>query len=157
RAGKEAKIIAKMNSLSNQEMIDKLYEASRAGVHIDLIVRGVCCLRPGLPGISENIRVISIVDRYLEHSRIVYFYNDGEEEVYLSSADWMTRNLEKRVELLCPVFDSELKNLLIVILQLNLADNVKASVIGIYAKRKRVAIEDKILYRRQCEPQQIEW
>ena len=156
RAGKEAKIIAKMNSLSNQEMIDKLYEASRAGVHIDLIVRGVCCLRPGLPGISENIRVISIVDRYLEHSRIVYFYNDGEEEVYLSSADWMTRNLEKRVELLCPVFDSELKNLLIVILQLNLADNVKARALGVNGQYERVAIDEAIPYRSQFESQQVE-
>ncbi|MCM3632513.1 RNA degradosome polyphosphate kinase [Paenibacillus camelliae] len=156
RAGKEAKIIAKMNSLSNQEMIDKLYEASRAGVHIDLIVRGVCCLRPGLPSISENIRVISIVDRYLEHSRIVYFYNDGEEEVYLSSADWMTRNLEKRVELLCPVFDSELKNLLIVILQLNLADNVKARVLGVNGQYERVAIDEAIPYRSQFESQQVE-
>ncbi|MEK4250802.1 RNA degradosome polyphosphate kinase [Paenibacillus sp. FSL W7-1287] len=155
RAGKEAKIIAKMNSLSNQEMIDKLYEASRAGVHIDLIVRGVCCLRPGLPSISENIRVISIVDRYLEHSRIVYFYNDGEEEVYLSSADWMTRNLEKRVELLCPVFDSELKNLLIVILQLNLADNVKARALGVNGQYERVAI-DQAPYRSQFESQQVE-
>src|SRR5690606_35071643 len=157
RAGKEAKIIAKMNSLSNQEMIDKLYEASRAGVHIDLIVRGVCCLRPGIPGISENIRVISIVDRYLEHSRIVYFYNDGEEEVYLSSADWMTRNLEKRVELLCPVFDSELKNLLIVILQLNLADNVKARVLGVNGQYERVAVDAEVIpYRSQFESQQVE-
>src|SRR5690606_14891660 len=82
--GKQAKIIAKMNSLSNQEMIDKLYEASSAGVSVQLIVRGVCSLRPGVPGVSDNIQVISIVDRYLEHSRIHYFYNDGQEEIYLS-------------------------------------------------------------------------
>jgi len=157
RAGKEAKIVAKMNSLSNQEMIDKLYEASVAGVQIELIIRGVCCLRPGLPGLSENIRVISIVDRYLEHSRIVYFYNDSNEEVYLSSADWMTRNLEKRVELLCPVFDSELKNLLIVMLQLSLADNVKARVLKVNGQYERVALKDGAApYRSQFESQHVE-
>ncbi|MFD0588355.1 RNA degradosome polyphosphate kinase [Paenibacillus sp. GCM10027627] len=125
-AGRKAHIIAKMNSLSNQEMIDKLYEASQAGVKIQLIVRGVCCLRPGVPGRSENISVISIVDRYLEHARVVYFYNNGDEEVYLSSADWMTRNLMKRIELMCPVFDPELRVMLINMLRLNLEDNVKA-------------------------------
>ncbi len=125
-AGRPAKIIAKMNSLSNQDMIDKLYEASQAGVQIQLIVRGVCCLRPGVPGRSENIRVISIVDRFLEHSRVVFFHNGGEEEVYLSSSDWMTRNLSRRVELMCPVLDGELRNILINILMLNLNDNVKA-------------------------------
>jgi len=157
RAGKVAKIIAKMNSLSNQEMIDKLYEASMAGVSIELIIRGVCCLRPGIPGISDNISVISIVDRYLEHSRIVYFYNDSKEEVYLSSADWMTRNLEKRVELLCPVFDSELKNLLIVMLQLNLADNVKARVLKVNGQYERVTLEEEAMpYRSQFEAQLVE-
>ncbi|MBJ6362039.1 polyphosphate kinase 1 [Paenibacillus sp. GCM10012307] len=124
-AGRPAKIIAKMNSLSNQDMIDKLYEASQAGVKIELIVRGVCCLRPGVPGRSENIRVISIVDRFLEHSRLSYFHNGGEEEVYLSSSDWMTRNLSRRVELMCPVLDGELRNILINILMLSLNDNVK--------------------------------
>ncbi|WP_168122794.1 polyphosphate kinase 1 [Paenibacillus sp. HB172176] len=126
RAGKKAHIIAKMNSLSNKEMIDKLYEASQAGVKIELIVRGVCCLRPGIPGRSENIKVFSIVDRFLEHARIMYFRNNGAEEVYLSSADWMTRNLTKRIELMCPVFDIELRKILIKMLKLNLEDNVKA-------------------------------
>ncbi|XEC96468.1 polyphosphate kinase 1 [Paenibacillus tarimensis] len=124
--GRPALIIAKMNSLSNQDMIDKLYEASQAGVRIELIIRGVCCLRPGVPGRSDNIRVISIVDRFLEHSRIIYFNNGGEEEVYLSSADWMTRNLTRRIELMCPVFDLKLRTVLINILKLNLNDNVKA-------------------------------
>lgn len=124
--GKPARIIAKMNSLSNQEMIDKLYEASQAGVKIELIVRGVCCLRPGVPGRSENIRVISIVDRFLEHSRVMYFLNGGDEEVYLSSADWMTRNLTRRIELMCPVFDPRLRKHMINVLRLNLNDNVKA-------------------------------
>lgn len=124
--GKPAHIIAKMNSLSNQEMIDKLYEASMAGVRIELIIRGVCCLRPGVPGQSENIRVISIVDRFLEHSRIVYFRNGGEEELFLSSADWMTRNLTRRIELLCPVFDARLRSMLMNVLRMNLDDNAKA-------------------------------
>lgn len=134
--GRMARIVAKMNSLSNQEMIDKLYEASQAGVKIDLIVRGVCCLRPGVPGLSENIRVISIVDRFLEHARIMYFGNGGEEEVFLSSADWMTRNLTRRIELMCPVFDGELRQILINMLYLNLDDNVKARELlptGLYA------------------------
>jgi polyphosphate kinase len=125
-AGKRARIIAKINSLSNQEMIDKLYEASQAGVTIDLIVRGVCCLRPGVPGLSENIRVISIVDRLLEHSRLLAVSGDGEEEVYLSSADWMTRNLSRRVELLCPVYDRRLRQMVLNLLQMCLHDNVKA-------------------------------
>ncbi|MHA7964312.1 polyphosphate kinase 1 [Paenibacillus sp. CAU 1782] len=136
-AGKHARIVAKMNSLSNQEMIDKLYEASQAGVKIDLIVRGVCCLRPGVAGRSENIKVISIVDRFLEHSRVMYFYNNGNEEVYLSSADWMTRNLMKRIELMCPVFDPALRDILITMLNLNLEDNVKARELkpnGLYEK-----------------------
>jgi len=126
KAGKPARIIAKMNSLSNQEVIDKLYEASQAGVKIDLIVRGVCCLRPGVVGRSENIRVISVVDRFLEHSRLMLFENGGQEEVFLSSADWMTRNLNRRIELMCPVFDERLRTAIKNILYMNLDDNVKA-------------------------------
>lgn len=124
--GKKARIIAKINSLSNKDIIDQLYEAAKAGVKIDLIVRGVCCLRPKIEGLSENIRVISIVDRFLEHSRIFFFENGGNQEVYLSSADWMTRNLMRRVELLCPIFDPKLRKILINILNLMLKDNVKA-------------------------------
>lgn len=125
-AGRPARIIAKMNSLSNQEMIDELYEASRSGVNIDLIVRGVCCLRPGIEGLSERIRVVSIVDRFLEHSRIYYFENGGKPEVWLSSADWMTRNLTRRLELMCPVLNEETRTTLMQVLMLSLADNVKA-------------------------------
>jgi polyphosphate kinase len=128
-AGKPARIIAKMNSLSNQEMVDQLYEASQAGVKIDLIVRGICCLKPGVPGLSENITVRSIVDRFLEHSRIFYFENGGEREAWLSSADWMTRNLTRRIELMCPVFDSKLCQVVIRILELSLMDNVKARIL----------------------------
>ncbi|MNO49910.1 Polyphosphate kinase [compost metagenome] len=126
-AGRPARIIAKMNSLSNQQVIDDLYGAAQAGVSIDLIVRGVCCLRPGIEGLSENITVRSIVDRFLEHSRIYYFENGGNPEVYLSSADWMTRNLTRRIELMCPVRDSNIRKQIVKILELSLKDNVKAS------------------------------
>lgn len=125
-AGRPARIIAKMNSLSNQEMIDELYDASAAGVRIDLIVRGVCCLRPGVEGLSERITVRSIVDRFLEHSRIYYFENGGNPEVWLSSADWMTRNLTRRLELMCPVIKPHTRETLVRILMLSLADNAKA-------------------------------
>jgi len=154
--GKQARIVAKMNSLSNQEMIDKLYEASSAGVSIQLIVRGVCSLRPGVPGISENIQVISIVDRYLEHSRIHYFYNAGEEELYLSSADWMTRNLQKRVELMCPVFDSNLKKSLINILNLSLADSEKARVLRNNGQYEYYELNGEVPFRSQFAAQKVE-
>src|SRR5262249_51139852 len=104
-AGKPARIIAKMNALVDPGAIQALYAASRAGVRIDLIVRGICCLRPGLPDNSENIRVISIVDKFLEHSRISYFQNGDDPELYLTSADWMPRNFRRRVELMFPVED----------------------------------------------------
>ena len=109
QAGRPARIIAKMNSLVDPQIIETLYAASAAGVKIDLVVRGICCLRPGLPGVSENIRVISILDKYLEHSRITYFQNDGQPEVFLSSADWMPRNFRRRVELMFPIEDPSLR------------------------------------------------
>jgi polyphosphate kinase len=121
--GKAGQIIAKMNSLVDPQIIATLYEASQAGVQIDLIVRGICCLRPGLAGISENIRVISIVGRYLEHSRIFYFHNDGQSEMYLGSADWMPRNLDRRVEAVTPVEAPNLVTKLKEILEIMLADN----------------------------------
>ncbi|CAM4188849.1 polyphosphate kinase [Paenibacillus endophyticus] len=154
-AGKPARIIAKMNSLSNQEMIDKLYEASQAGVKIVLIVRGVCCLRPGVPGRSENIQVISIVDRFLEHARIMYFHNGGEEEVYLSSADWMTRNLTRRIELMCPVFDPTLRQILIKMLHLNIDDNVKARELQPNGTYEHISSVDKQPFRSQFEAKVI--
>lgn len=120
------RIIAKMNSLTDKVIITKLYEASNAGVKIDLIIRGTCCLRPGIKGVSENIRVRSIVGRFLEHSRIYFFHHNGEEKTFLSSADMMTRNMEKRVEILFPIYEGHIKKRLNQVLALNLADNVKA-------------------------------
>lgn len=135
--GRPARMIAKMNSLCDRDIIAALYEASAAGVKIDLIVRGICCLRVGIPGISENITVRSIVGNFLEHSRIFYFENDENYEIYCGSADWMPRNLERRVEILFPVERPELKEELLHILQNQLDDNVKASVLqadGSYSK-----------------------
>ncbi|MDH5537638.1 MAG: polyphosphate kinase 1, partial [Betaproteobacteria bacterium] len=109
QAGRKGRIIAKMNALLDPDVIAALYEASKAGVEIDLVVRGVCALRPGLPGVSENIRVRSIVGRFLEHTRVFYFNNDGAEDLYLSSADWMERNFFRRVEVCLPVLDPKLK------------------------------------------------
>ena len=127
RAGKPARIIAKLNSLVDEGIIEALYEASAAGVKIDLIVRGVCCLRPQLPGVSENIRVVSIVGRFLEHSRIFYFENDGKPEVYLGSSDWMPRNFYRRVEVSFPVESAPLRDEIIhEILPAFLSDCVKA-------------------------------
>ena len=137
RAGKPARIMAKMNSLCDKEIIASLYEASRAGVKIDLVVRGICCLRAGVPGLSENISVRSIVGNFLEHARIFYFENDKCPEVYMGSADWMPRNLDKRVEIMFPVEDEELKEQVIHILKVQLEDNVKAYILkpdGAYEK-----------------------
>jgi polyphosphate kinase len=124
--GMSGRIVAKMNALVDPIIIATLYEASRAGVQIDLIVRGVCCLRPGLKDISDNIRVISIVGRFLEHSRIFYFYNNSQEEIYIGSADWMPRNLDRRVEVITPVEDLDLAKDLQEILGIMLADNRQA-------------------------------
>lgn len=124
-AGREGRIVAKMNALVDKEIIEHLYDASKAGVKIELIVRGACCLRAGIDGLSENIRVSSLVGRYLEHSRIYSFHNDGEEDIYLSSADWMKRNLDRRIELLFPIEDKESKRKIHRILEGLLRDNVK--------------------------------
>ena len=126
REGRPAHIIAKMNSLCDKEVIMALYKASAAGVKIELIIRGICCLKTGIPGISENITVKSIVGNFLEHSRIFYFYNNGWENVFMGSADWMPRNLDRRVEFLFPVEDEECKKQVIHILDIQLQDNVKA-------------------------------
>lgn len=135
--GREARIVAKMNSLCDPGIIAALYEASASGVKIDLIVRGICCLRVEIPGVSENISVRSIVGNFLEHSRIFYFYNDGNPEVFMGSADWMPRNLDRRVEIVFPVIEEELKEKALHILHVELEDNVKARVMqpdGTYEK-----------------------
>ena len=141
RAGKPARIIAKMNSLVDQELIEALYTASQAGVKIDLIIRGICCLRPGIPGVSEHITVRSIVGRFLEHSRIFYFENGGAPKVFLGSADWMPRNFFRRIEVVFPVEDPALRERIVTqILALQLADNTKASLLapdGTYARPAR--------------------
>lgn len=137
REGRKAKIIAKMNSLCDKEIIAELYEASCAGVKIDLIIRGICCLKAGIPGLSENIAVRSIVGNFLEHSRIFYFENDGMAQLYMGSADWMPRNLDKRVEIVFPVEDEVLKEEVFHILEVELEDNVKAHILqpdGSYEK-----------------------
>ncbi|WP_124981290.1 polyphosphate kinase 1 [Nonlabens xiamenensis] len=129
KAGKKAHIRVKINSISDFKMIDLFYEASNAGVNIELIVRGICCLVPGVPGMSENITVRSVVDRYLEHPRVYYFHNNGERDLYISSADFMTRNLDQRVEIACPIYDEDVKNEILETLDICWRDNVKARII----------------------------
>lgn len=145
RNGGSGRIVAKMNALVDAPVIRALYEASQAGVKIDLIVRGICCLRPGLEGVSENIRVISLVGRFLEHSRIFYFHNGGQEEIYIGSADWMTRNLSRRVEAITPIDDPQIQQELQEILGILLADNRHAWDLrpnGKYIQRRPERPED---------------
>ena len=130
KKGKKAHVILKMNSLEDQDMIQKLYEANNAGVKIQIIVRGICCLIPGVKGMSERIKVISIVGRYLEHARIYYFHHAGKERLYLASADWMKRNLTNRIEVAFPILNESLKLEIKKMLQLQLKDNSKARVIN---------------------------
>ena len=139
KEGQKARIVAKMNSLCDREIIAALYKASAAGVKIDLIVRGICCLKVGIPGISENITVRSIVGNFLEHARIFYFYGNGREEIYMGSADWMPRNLDKRVEIVFPLEDEDCREEAMNILRIQLADNQKARILqsdGTYKKQQ---------------------
>ena len=129
RAGRPARIIAKINNLVDSTLIEELYRASDAGVRIDLIIRGICCLRPGVPGLSDRIRAVSIVDRFLEHARVLYFANHDAPEYFLASADWMPRNLDRRVEIAFPVLDPGLRAQLAAILEVQLGDTVKARLI----------------------------
>ena len=152
KKGHEARIIAKMNSLCDPEIIATLYEASACGVKIDLIVRGICCLKVQIPGVSENITVRSIVGNFLEHSRIFYFANGGNDEIYMGSADWMPRNLDKRVEIIFPVLDDKLKDKAYHILELELADNVKSRIMdenGNYVridKRGKEVVNSQLIF-----------
>ena len=141
KAGRQGRIIAKMNRLADTGVIQKLYEASQAGVRIDLIVRGICMLRPGVPGLSENISVRNVVGRLLEHSRIFYFANGDDEAVYLGSADWMHRNLANRVEVIAPVHDPKLRRYLKdEVLAAYLRDNTKARRLSANGKYERPEI-----------------
>jgi polyphosphate kinase len=161
RAGQGGEILAKMNSLVDPKIIQALYEAGKAGVRIQLNVRGICCLRPGVPGLSDNIRVISILDRYLEHSRASVFGNGGDPEVYLSSADWMPRNLDRRVELMFPVQQQDLKEKLIRAIRAQMSDNQKARMLkqgGTYERVSGGGSESiraqEYLYRQEIEEQE---
>ena len=155
--GEDARIVAKMNSLCDPGIIAALYEASANGVKIDLIIRGICCLKIGIPGVSENISVRSIVGNFLEHSRIFYFENNGNAEVYMGSADWMQRNLDKRVEIVFPLLDNSLKQKAIHILEVELEDNVKARVMGddgIYYridKRGKTLVNSQKVFVKEAE------
>lgn len=152
--GKPAHIIAKMNSLCDKSIIMALYEASAAGVKIDLIIRGICCLKVGIPGVSENITVRSIVGNYLEHARIFYFENDGKPEYYCASADWMPRNLDRRVEILFPIEKPELQEKLQHILDCQLRDTVKASVLQPDGTYEKIDKRGKVIFNAQlafCE------
>jgi polyphosphate kinase len=149
RAGHGARIIAKMNSLVDRTLIDELYRASQSGVRVDLIIRGICCLRPGVPGLSERIRVISIVDRYLEHARVFCFDNAGDPEYLLASADWMPRNLDHRVETAFPVLDQQLQCQVREVLETQLADTAKARVVLADGRSERVRGEGETPLRSQ--------
>lgn len=154
KAGRPAHIIAKMNSLCDEGIIKALYEASAAGVKIQLIVRGICSLKTGIPGVSENIEVRSIVGNFLEHSRIFYFLNDGNEEIYMASADWMPRNLDRRVEILFPVLDEKLQKRVKHILDIELSDTLKAHILNADGNYEKIDKRGKVLLCSQdyfCE------
>lgn len=148
--GNEGLIRLKMNSISSYNMVDKLYEASNAGVKIEMIIRGICCLVPGIKGMSENIEVISVVDKFLEHSRVYIFGNNGNPKVYISSADWMTRNIENRVEVSCPIYDEAIKQEIIDTFNICWSDNVKARVLNA-SQENEYKINDKEKVRSQFE------
>ena len=143
--GKEGLIRLKMNSISSYTMVDKLYEASRAGVKIQMIVRGICCLIPGVKGMSENIEVISVVDKFLEHSRVYIFGNDRDSKLFISSADWMTRNIDNRVEVSCPIYDEDIKKEIIDTFNISWNDNVKARLLNDSQENKyRINNKEKV-------------
>jgi len=151
KKGKPAEIILKLNSLQDKNMIIKLYEASQAGVKIKLIIRGICSLIPGVKGVSENIEAVSIVDRYLEHSRIFIFHNNGKEDIYLSSADWMVRNLSHRIETTFPIYNPDLRKEILDFVKLQLQDNVKARIIDGKQHNHYVVNNQAIPVRAQIE------
>ena len=159
KQGQKARIMAKLNALVHRDVIEALYRASQAGVEVELSIRGICCLRPGVPGVSENITVTSVLDRFLEHGRIFYFHHGGEEQVFISSADWMPRNLDRRVELLVPVEDPACRSQLIAILKTCMQDTAKARRLlpdGRYervkpARRVKPLRSQEAFYRQACK------
>jgi polyphosphate kinase len=151
KAGKKAKIILKMNNLEQKDMIDLLYKASQAGVEILLIVRSVCSLVAGVPGLSDNIKAISIVDRFLEHSRIFYFFNEGDDEIFISSADWMERNLHFRVETLVPIYDEYIKDIFKTLLTIQASDNVKSRSLNANEINNYISSDFDLAVRSQVE------
>jgi len=150
KEGKSAWMILKMNGLDHKKMIDKLYEASKAGVKIDLIVRGICVVIPGAP-FSKNIRITRIVDRYLEHARVFIFGNGGDPEIFMASADWMNRNLDSRIELCFPIYDNSIKKEVMEIILLQLQDNIKARQLDKDHNNLPVFSEEKYKIRAQVE------
>jgi polyphosphate kinase len=151
RSGRPARLVVKVNSLVDEVLIDELYAASQAGVDVDLIVRGICCLRPGVAGLSERIRAISVIDRFLEHARVFAFDNDGDPEYWLASADWMPRNLDRRVEVAFPVLDPALQAQIREILDVQLADTAKARLILPDGRCRRIAADGEPPRRSQQE------
>ncbi len=147
--GRPARIEAKLNALVDPALIDALYEASQAGVEIRLNIRGICCLRPGVKRLSENIEVVSIIDRYLEHARVLHFHHGGDHRVFISSADWMPRNLDKRIELLVPVVDPASRDKLISILDTYFSDNVKSRKLLSDGTHRRLVPGKRAPYRSQ--------
>ena len=150
KLGKPSGIDLKLNNVSNYRIIEKLYQASQAGVKIRMIVRGICCLIPGVDGLSENIEVVSILDRFLEHPRVYIFQNSGEKKVFISSADFMTRNLENRVEVSCPVYDTNLQNEIIDVFEISWNDNIKSRLIN-RASQNKMKKRNGVLNRSQWE------
>ena len=134
--------------MTHYKLVDKLYEASQAGVKIKMIIRGVCCLIPGLKGLSENIRVISVIDKFLEHPRVYMFENAGKRKIYISSADLMTRNIDNRVEVACPIYDKELQQQMIDTFEISWNDNVKARLVNLPDQNKIVDSKSGEIQRR---------
>jgi polyphosphate kinase len=151
KSGNPAYIKFKMNSLVDEQMIDKLYEASRAGVKVDLMIRGICCLNPDFSSVKNPISIISIVDKYLEHARVLIFHNNGNEKMYISSADWMVRNLDHRIEAAIPILNSAIQSELKDIINIQLRDNVKARILDSSLTNNYVTSASKKNIRSQVE------
>jgi polyphosphate kinase len=151
QSGKYGEIILKMNSLQDEGMIEEIYKASQAGVKVKLIIRGICSLVPKIKGYSDNVEAISIVDRYLEHSRIFVFHNEGQPKIYLSSADWMFRNLHRRIETVFPIYDEKIKQTILTLLKMQLNDNVKARIIDDKNSNIYVRDDGDLAVRSQVE------